>query len=266
MRRAFLKLGFIHRRLWARDPTYRMAFLAGPPPLVGMAAAVVMWSGYHAIAGSPPQSAAGVPWARWASPVSQTGGPPLLVLPDEPFPGGTMQGIPAGLTTGWSGRVQPITVGAALDVDVLPTPLARFPLDRPAIGLDRIVAAGPPGSLFVGGAGAVLAIRKAGIYGISIRTERASDRPADCLQRLGFAHRRLVSDLSLDLHGSTRHDYDPARFDLRPGLYRIAVVFGCWSGRSATGSGALTVLIQHPGDPAPQPAGPDEILRPVASP
>ena len=266
MRRAVLKLGFIHRRLWARDPTYRMAFLAGPPPLIGMAVAAIMWSGYHVIAWSTPQAAAGVPWVQWTPVTLQAGGPPALVLPDEPFPGGTMQGIPAGLTTGWSGRVQPITLGAALDVDVLPTPLARVSLDQPVIELDRIVAAGPPGGLFVGGTNAVLAIRKAGVYGISIRTERVSDRTADCLQRLGFAHRRLVSNLSLDLHGATRHDYDPAWFDLRPGLYRIAAVFGCWSGRSATGSAALTVLIQHPGDPAPQPAGPGEILRSIASP
>lgn len=266
MRRAALKLGFIHRRLWARDPTYRMAFLAGPPPLIGMAVAAAVWSGYHGIARPPTQAAAGLPWAQRASVTPPTGGPPVLVLPDEPFPDGTMQGIPAGLTTGWSARAQPIALGAALDVDVLPTFLARFPIDRPVVELDRIVAAGPPGGLFVGGASAVLAIRRPGIYGLSIRTERGAGQTANCLQRLGFAHRRLVSNLSLNLHGPVRHDYDPVRFDLRPGLYGIAVVFGCWSGGSPVGSGALTVLIRHPGDPAPQPAGPDEILRPIALP
>ena len=266
MRRAVLKLGFIHRRLWARGPTYRMAFLAGPPPLIGMAFATMLWSGYHMIAPSMQQAAAGLPWAQRTPVTSPTGGPPILVLPDEPFPSGAARAIPAGLTTGWSAQVQPIILGAALDVNVLPTPLARFPLDQLVIELDRIVAAGPPGGLFVGRANAVLAIRKAGIYGISIRTERASDRTANCLQRLGFAHRRLVSNLSLNLRGSTRHDYDPARFDLRPGMYGIAVVFGCWSGQSAVGPGTLTVLIQHPGDSALQPVGPDEILRPITSP
>ena len=265
MRRPIAKLGFIHRRLWAQDASYRAAFLAGPPPLVGLAVAAAVWAGMHMIGRPAEQAGSGLPWAHYVPPVAAAAaGMPIVALPDDTLPAIQADGRPAGLTTGWKGQVLPVTVSAAFDVNVLPTPLATFSTDQAGIDLDRVVAAGPPGGLFVGEENALLVIRTAGVYALSIRLDRASDRSADCLQRFGFARRRLVSNLRLDVSGSYTHAYDPTPFDLRPGLYRISVAAGCWRARQAVGPGRLTVLIRHPGDQASSPARPDEILRFVA--
>ena len=73
------------------------------------------------------------------------------------------------------------------------------------------------------------------------------------------------SNVQLDLSGPTTLRFEPVPFALQPGLYAIAVAFGCWDNRQERGAGTLTVLIRHPGEQALRPAGADEILRSAAA-
>lgn len=267
MSRTLAKIRFIHQRLWMRDATYRVAFLAGPPPLIGIAIATLLWfavpAGFRPFGGA---ARSDIPWAHYTPPVARPAASVTAVVPDAALPDADTNGATAGLTTGWMGPIVPITINAALDADVLSKPVGTFSTDQVAIELDQIIAAGPPHGLFVGIGEAFLAIRAAGTYGLSLRADRISDVAANCLIRLGFAHRRLVSNLRLDVSGSFTHTFDPTEFALQPGLYRVGVVFGCWKGDQAVGPGRLTLLIQRPGEAQPTPPHPSEILRPVTTP
>jgi hypothetical protein len=164
MRRMLAKIRFIHKRLWMRDATYRVAFLVGPPPLIGIVVATLVWLGVQA-SRQPVSEATGsnLIWAQYTPPVApEASGPPAAVTPDAAMPATGATGVPVGLTTGWQGVIVPITINAALDVDVLTTPLATFLIDEVAIDQDRILAAGPQGGLFVGEANAFLAVKTEG--------------------------------------------------------------------------------------------------------
>ena len=151
MMRFAAKLGFIHRTLWRREQTYRWAALLGPPPLVGCAVAACAWAIVQHFSTHASSQAGGrdAPWAHWNRPVVQEGQPfaeaPGAVLPPSDARGGYV-----GFQTGWLGTIQPISVDATFDVDVIASVQARFTLDQPTIALERIVDAAPPVGLFVG--------------------------------------------------------------------------------------------------------------------
>ncbi len=267
MKRAIAKLAFVHSRLWQRDGTYRAAVLLGPPPLLGCMVAAALWTGLHAL-GLPPANASRVP--PWAHPngrgTAASSGQPLVEKPISALPSLGADGKLSGLATGWQGLIQPIQISPALDVDVLRRSVAKFTLDQAGVDMAQIAAAGPPVGLYVGVQTALLAVRTAGAYGLSIRLQRSSLEPANCLTRLGLAGHRLISVLNVNLVGPVSRSYDPVEFELRPGLYELAAAFGCWHDGQVIGPGDLTVLIRHPGEQSLLPARSDEILRPLLTP
>jgi hypothetical protein len=84
---------------------------------------------------------------------------------------------------------------------------------------------------------------------------------ANYLLRLGFGPRRVVSEVELSIANDVSKTFDPAKFDLQPGLYSIGWAFGCWRDREVVGPGRMTVLLSHPGEPHLAPARSDEIVR-----
>ncbi len=259
MRHLLGKLGFIHRRLWRRDGLYRAALLFGPAPLLGCLLAVTVWEGVLAVRSAPQPPP---PWAAPQSPASwNTDAAPQTLQPVRPLPATDASGGLTGYEPGWRASINPIEVGTTMDVDVKAAPLSTFTHDGPAVEMSRILAMGPPDSLYVGIGRGFLAVRTAGIHALTLRVERPAGAPADCLMRLGLGPRRIVSNVQLQLARDFDTVFDAARFDLKPGLYPIAWAFGCWRGHDAIGPGRLTVLVGHPDDQSPQPARPDDIVR-----
>ncbi len=173
MKRMIAKLAFVHRRSWRDDKTYRAAVLLGPPPLLGAALAAMLWAGLHAL--GPPVAHVGQspPWAHPQEPIS---GAPFAAEPVAALPGSEEDGKFNGLATGWQGLIQPVQISPTLDVNVLRERVATFTIDKTAIDMAQIVAAGPSSSLYVGVETALLAIKTAGSYGLSVRVERSSFR------------------------------------------------------------------------------------------
>ena len=254
------KLGFIHRRLWDRDGMYRIALLFGPAPLIGCALAAGIWMGLRTL----PAPEAPLPdWAK--RPVSadrwDTSGEPQTAKPDRPLPPVGANGALSGYEPGWQGTINPVDIKPMLDVTLKSTPLSAFFLDGPKIEMAQIIAAGPKNTPFAGVGSGFLAIRTPGVYAVSIRFERALGPIADCLVRLGFGPRRIVSNLLLADPGNTSKTYDAARFNLQPGLYQLAWAFGCWHDNEVVGPGRITILVSHPADQTLQPALPADIVR-----
>ena len=261
MRRVLAKFGFIHRRLWQRDGTYRAACVLGPPPLLGATVAVLAWAGMHAVPPAPAD-----PPAAWATPsgprTAYATDAPRAVTPAAALPPAGPDGMPQGYRTGWQGGLQPVEIGAAMDADIKPTRLVPLATSNPSIDLAVIVAAAPANTRVAGVEFAVLAIRGAGTYQVTLRVTRTDAEPADCVTRLVFAGQRLVSNLTLDFNGPKTVTFEPAALELQPGLYPVAAAFGCWRGTKEGGSGRLEVMIRHPGEADTRPARADEILRP----
>jgi hypothetical protein len=257
MTRFLAKLAFLHRRLWRQDGTYRWAALLGPPPLFGVGLAAALWAGLHAygVVDPPP------PWApsHQAAAIAPSRAP-RVEPPERPLP------APGAFVPGWEGAIHAMTIAATLDADVAPAPLSGARLDRTGVGtasidMASILAAGPRSGLYAGIGTAMLAVKTAGVYAVSLRLERDSPEPANCLTRLFFARYRLVSNLILGITGHAVRDYDPDQFVLQPGLYPIAVGFACWRGDRMVGPGAVTVLIRRPGEAALAPLRADEIMH-----
>jgi hypothetical protein len=267
MRRFLARLGFVHHRLWRRDSTYRAAVLLGPPPLLGGMIAAALWAGVSAI--SQPHGAASPPppWGTPSGPrgVAASTAAPRPVKPGMDLPAPGPDGRPAGLATGWQGGIQRVEMNAAVDANILPTRLAPLTFDDTSLDLGRIVAAGPASERFVGVGLASLAVRTPGTYALTLRIERDDADPATCLQRLVFANQRIVSNITLDLAGPKVLNFEPVSFTLQPGLYPIAVAFGCWRDTKEGGVGKAIVLIRHPDQDELRPARPDEILRAVSA-
>lgn len=262
MKLFFSKLGFIHRRLWERDGFYRVALLFGPVPLGGGAAAAGIWFMVQAL---PVPTAVLPDWAKLPQSTDSwsAGAEPHAVPPPPPLPPVGADGSFSGYEPGWRAAIHPVEIGATLDADVKPTPLSAFLLDGPAIELAPIVASGPKDSRFVGTGSGFLVIKTPGIYALSLRFERAAGPVADCLTRLAFGSRRIVSNLELANAGNTSKTYDAVSFNLQPGLYPIGWAFGCWRDKQAVGPGRITVLVGGTGDQALEPARPDDIIRAV---
>jgi hypothetical protein len=96
---------------------------------------------------------------------------------------------------------------------------------------------------------------------LSARFERPSGVAANCLVRLGLGGRRILSTLNVDVVRTISRSYPPAWFDLRPGLYPIGWVFGCWHDNAVIGPARLTILIGHPGETMLSPARPEDVIR-----
>jgi hypothetical protein len=149
-----------------------------------------------------------------------------------------------------------------VDANLLPTRLTTFSLVGSTFDMASILAAGPKdGPLYIGVGTAFLAIKTPGIYGLSARLARPAGQRANCLTRLVLGGRRVVSNLDIDLRDDVLKTFDPVRFDLQPGLYRIGLAFGCWHNQEATGPGAVTLMIAYPGEQNLVPARADDIVR-----
>jgi hypothetical protein len=255
------KLGFVHRRLWDRDGFYRVALLFGPAPLVGCGVAAGIWFLVRALPmpvvlppdwGKPPQAA-----DSWS-----TAGEPQTVQPTLPIPSVGTHGELSGYVAGWRATIHAVEVSPTFNTEIKPVPLSSFVVDGSTIDLAPIIAAGTKDTKFVGAGSGFLVIRTPGIYALSLRFERPTGPIADCLTRLSFGPRKVVSSYNVANPGDTSKTFDAAQFDLKPGLYSIGWALGCWRDQVTVGPGRITVLISHPGDQALQPAGPDDIVRP----
>ncbi len=255
------KLGFIHRRLWARDDLYRIALLFGPAPLIGCGTAVGIWFLIEAVSvptAHPPDWAklpeAGENWS--------TRGDVQTVQPAKPIPPAGANGRLSGYEAGWRGGIHPVEISPTFNTDIKPTPLSTFLVDGPKIDLAQFIEAGPKDKNFVGAGSGFLVIRTPGIYALALRFERPPGPPADCLTRLAFGPRKVAANFELGSTGNVSKTYDAVRFDLQPGLYPIGWALGCWRDHEAIGPGRITILMSRPGDQALEPVSPDDIVRP----
>lgn len=264
MKRFAAKLGYVHRTLWRREQSYRWAALFGPPPLIGCAVAAVALAVAHTYAARAPAANAGsdVPWAHWNRPFAQ-GGQPFTESPGAALPSGDPHGGYAGYQNGWIGDIQPISVDATLDVNVIATSEGRFMLDQPSIPLERIVDAAPPTGLFVGVEKSFFVVRTPGLYAFSARLTRTGTQSANCLVRLASGRHQMLRTVVLNTAGTAVLNFAPTEFRLEPGLFFLQVAEGCWRGDRMVGAGELTLLVRHPDDTALKPATADEVIKPV---
>jgi hypothetical protein len=264
--RMFGKLGFVHRRLWRDDALYRLCLLLGPAPLVGAVIAAAAWSGAQAWRSAAPSAPlpSPPPWAVQHSQVwSVSAGQPHVVQPTALLPQRAEDGGLTGYRDGWQVTINPAVLKGALDVDVEPTPLSGFTLEGAGIDMAQLVAKGPREARFVGVGAALLVARTAGVYSLTAHLERPAGESADCLSRVGFGQHRLLSSLDINLVGDIAKTFEPVRFELAPGLYRLQWAFGCWEGQQESRTGALTILVGRPGEPAPRPARAGDFVRPA---
>ena len=258
------KLAFVHRTLWQREQAYRWAVLLGPPPLVGCAVAALALAAIQPLTTQTPSPASGsnAPWAHWKGAVVKQD-QPITEAPTAPLPRLDETGWFAGIQPGWTGDIYAMSVDATLDINVLGTVLGSFTLDQPTIPLSRIIDAGPPTGLFVGGAKTFFVVQTAGLYAFSARLTRAGTQSVECLVRLLSHHHRLLSAVVLNAAGNAVLNFRPTEFRLEPGLFLLQVAVGCWRGDHMVGSGELTIMVRHPGEAALKPATADELTRPV---
>jgi hypothetical protein len=259
---AFAKFGFIHRRLWQRDGVYRAALLLGPAAFIGITTAIVLKKGIHGVAelgghSSSPSWAVPRRADNWNVDENQA----QKVQPSAPLPAMTANGELSGYVPGWRGTINDLEFGQTLDVALKREPISGFVHDGPTIDVARLLTERPKGPPFAGVGTGFLAVKTAGTYSLSINFARPAGQAADCLLRLGFGPRRVVSELELSLVGDISKTFDPIKFDLQPGLYNIAWAFGCWHEHEEIGPGQMTVLVGHPGEGQLAPARPGDIVR-----
>ena len=261
MKRFIGKLGFIHRRLWQQGGGYRAALLLGPAPLLGVLLAGAVWGSVLSLRQRTYQPPL---WAKpptghntWTSDADH----PQTVEPARPLPQVGADGALVGRDPGWNVAVNPIQVSQTMNVDVKADSLVGFSIKGPSVDMEQILAAGPKASPYVAVGSGFLVVREPGNYALSARFERPSGVAANCLVRLGFGGRRTLSTLNVDVVRTTSRNYPPAWFDLRPGLYPIGWVFGCWHDNVEIGPGRLTILVGHPGETMLSPARPDDVVR-----
>jgi hypothetical protein len=262
MRPALAKFGFIHRRLWQRDGLYRAALLLGPAALTGIVAAIVVMEGVRVLGGSSghsPLPAWGVPQRAdmWDANDDQA----QSVQPSSPLPQMTANGQPSGYVPGWRATINQLEVGQTFEVTLKRDPISGFDYVGSTIDMARLLAEGPKSSLFAGVGSAFLAVKTAGIYALTVKFERPAGQAANCLLRLGFGAKRVVSQIELSVVNDISQTFDAVKFDLQPGLYSTGWAFGCWHEHEETGPGRITILIGHPDDPQLQPARPDDFVR-----
>jgi hypothetical protein len=148
-----------------------------------------------------------------------------------------------------------------IGANVLQNRLARIVQTEIAFDIDSITTAGPQGGpLDIGSGNAFLVVRTGAIYSLSVRAERPAAETANCLTRLAFGGRRVVAELDLDIQSDMLKNFDPIRFDLQPGLYRIFMLFGRWRDQHPIGPGKATLMIAQPGETL-QPATGKDLVR-----
>lgn len=256
------KLAFVHRHLWRADDIYRLSVLAGPAPLLGAAVAGALWLALHPGAPPPPGAPA---WAKPTTPGmwNVADGKPQVVAPDAALPPREGQGW-RGFVAGWQVFTRAAKVSPTMDVDVSTNPLSAYVIQGPTADMSDIVKNGPGDlaatPLYVATGGGAFVVTAAGEYSFALHVERPAGQRANCLQRFGFAGRRIVSNYDANLVGRFSKTSRPIPFALQPGLYRIGWAFGCWDGRTESDSGRITVLVRHPGDASLHPLGSDEII------
>ncbi len=264
MKRLAGKFAFVHRTLWHREHTYRWAFLLGPPPLFGCAVAALAWAVVPQFATHAPSAAPGAdaPWAHWNRPAAEDS-QPFTEAPTAPLPPSDASGRYGGFKRGWTGEIRPMSVDAALDVDVMGSMLGNFTLDQPTLPLARILDAGPPAGMFVGTARTFFVVRTEGLYAFSARLARSGTQSAACLVRLGSRHHKILRNVVLNAAGDAVLNFPPTEFRLEPGLFLLVVAVGCWRGDHVVGSGDMTLMVRHPGESVLKPVLADEVIRPV---
>lgn len=262
MRRFLQKLSFIHHRLWRRDGIYPAALLLGPAPLLGGVFAFTVWIAIAVLGGTATNHAS----LHWAVPqraaVWDTDAErPQAPQPAKPLPPIAADGTLTGYEAGWRLTTSPIQVSPTLDVDLKAVALTTFSLEGGSVDMAQIKDHGPKTSLYVGVGNGFLVVKDGGVYALSARLERPAASVADCLVRLGFGPRRIVSDLGVGISSELSKTFEPVRFSLQPGLFPIGWAFGCWHDGEVVGPGRMSLLISHPGERDLQPAGPGDIVR-----
>lgn len=262
MRRLASKFGFVHRALWQRNVAYRWAALLGPPPLLGCALAVLGLTGWHIIWHAAPEPGADAPWAHWIRPLPAEE-QPYAETAAGPLPRADTRGRFIGFKPGWAADIRPITIDATMDVNVSASALTTFALDETVIPLARILDAGPPDGLFVGGATAYFAAQSAGLYAFSARLVWSGPQSANCMVRLGSAHHGMIRNLNINVPSQSTVDYAPTEFRLEPGLMLLQAAIGCWRGDRAVAPGTVTILVRRPGEVILTPVSAEEVITPV---
>jgi hypothetical protein len=263
MRAALAKFGFIHRRLWQRDGRYKVALLFGPAALVGLVTAIVLKVALDALVGLIGHS----PTPAWATPVQRpdmwnaNDDPVHSLQPASPLPPMTANGELSTYVPGWRAAINELEISQTLNIGIKREPISGFTYDGATIDMARLLAEGPKSSPFAGLGSAFLVVKTAGIYALSLNFERPAGQTANCLLRLGFGPKRVVSEVELSMVGDVSKTFDPVKFDLQPGLYPIGWAFGCWHEHDEVGPGRMTVLVSHPDEPQPRTARPDEIVH-----
>ena len=237
----------------------------GPAPLAGAILAGVLWgtilAAKQATYQPPPWAVAPPSYEK-----SNAGGQPQTVQAAKPLPQTGKDGSLEGYQPGWNVVASPAEVSPTLDVAVKTNVLTSFSVKGPSVEMEQIVAGGPKGSLFAGVGRGFLVVRDPGVYAVSARFERPPAPTANCLVRLGFGPRRIVSNLivatpNVAVVGPVAKDYEAASFDLQPGLYSIGWMLTCWHDNEIIGPGKLTVLVRRPGETTLSPVRPDDIVR-----
>lgn len=259
MRLTLARAAFAHRTLWRRDETYRIAFVLGPPVLLGGLIGAAVWFALQA-------RTAPLPNAAWAVPnpgnTGQAAAAPLVIMPSFPLPRIGSDGKPAGLEPGWTGMLYRAEA----------TPKTATILDAARIGpyepgvdaadMAAIVAAGPKTGLYAGIQEGLLRIDEGGVYGITLRLQRNTYAMADCVMRLGIVDKAVLRQDRLNIAGLTDITYEPVLLALQPGLYRTVTAFACWNNGSMSDTGRLSLLMRAPGQTVPTPVR-NKLYRPL---
>jgi hypothetical protein len=260
MSQFFSKFGFIHRRLWDRDGTYRLALLFGPAPLIGFGVAIGIWSILRAFQASPAQlpewAKISHPADRWSTTEVQT------VSPARPLPPASAQGGLSGYEPGWQATTHAVEVTPTWNTEIKQSALSGFFVEGATIELDSIIAAGPKNTRFIGAGGAFFTVKTPGIYALALRFEKPLGQVADCLTRLSFGPRKISANYEIATPGNISKVFESARFDLQPGLYPMSWALGCWKDQEMVGRARITILVSRPGEQALQPAHADDFVRP----
>jgi hypothetical protein len=263
MKRLFLKLAFIHGRLWRDDSLYPIALVLGPASLLGVLLAFGVWAisaGWtkNALLPAPPWATKEVP------PTWQVGGvEKQVVRPRLPLP--SAGASDTGYELGWRMHIDPVQISSAYDIAVKNEALKGFVSNELTPDMTWIASEAPKNSIYAGVGDGMLVIKTAGPYAISARFEREAGMPSDCLVRLGFSGKRIISSVRLNIVDSTSVTYDAAQFELEPGLYSIGWVLACWHDQSEAVSGRMTILLRRPGEETLTGLRPGEIVRSVQS-
>lgn len=263
MSRLLGKIGFIHRLLWSRSGLYCACLLLGPAPLLGAGLALAVWgltSTVGAMTAAPPAP------PQWAKPnhssnLNEAGRVVTDIHPTVTLPTTTDDGTLEGYRAGWQVVTYGFRVSPTFAIGIESTPLASFFLDGPTMDLTRLSSGEPRKGLYAGVGTAMFVVKAPGRYQLSAKLERAAGMPANCLTRVVFGGRWLLSDIALNLVTETVKIYRGAWFELAPGLYPINFVFSCWHNQTTDGSGRMTLLVQHPEETALSPARSGDVVR-----